>query len=45
MQDQGGAPLVTGLILANLTINGTLNLDNYDDTYTNGAFRTIALVE
>jgi hypothetical protein len=45
MQDQGGSPLVTGLILGNLTINGTLKLDNYDDTYTGGAFRTIALVE
>jgi Flp pilus assembly protein TadG len=45
MQDQGGAPLVTGLILNDLTINGTLRLNNYDDTYTLGAFRTIALVE
>jgi hypothetical protein len=45
MQDQGGQPLVTGLVLGNLTINGTLRLNSYDDTYSNGAYRTIALVE
>ena len=45
MQDQGGSPLVTGLVLGNLKINGTLNLNSYDDTYTNGAFRSTALVE
>ena len=45
LQDQGGSPLITGLVVGNLTINGTLKLNSYDDSHTNGAFRTIALVE
>ncbi|HWE87614.1 MAG TPA: pilus assembly protein TadG-related protein [Terracidiphilus sp.] len=45
MQDQGGQPLVTGLILANLTINGTLKLNNYGQVYTNAPGNSIALVE
>jgi hypothetical protein len=45
MQDQGGAPLVSGLVLGNLTINGTLNINNYGKKYTNAPMNSIALVE
>lgn len=45
MQDQGGSPLITGLVLGNLTINGTLKELSYDSVYSDGAFRTITLVE
>jgi Flp pilus assembly protein TadG len=45
MQDQGGAPLVSGLVLGNLTINGTLNLNNYGKKYTNSPMNSIGLVE
>ncbi len=46
LQDNGGSALVTGLVVGSLTMGtGVLNLQNYNDVYSNSPMRTIALVE